>query len=195
MEQKFNPEEVSLIIGLGNPEKSYEKTYHNAGALYLAHLLSVRTKDPLPLERVKTFAYGVAGTKTLIRSLAPMNESGLAVAAALKYFNKKPGSLLVIQDDSDLTLGTYKFSFGRGAAGHNGILSIMRTLHTKDFWRLRIGIRPPSKEGEGREKALDFVLKKISPAAIEKLQSVFTKIDAVLFLKEKIAPKKGRAIN
>lgn len=181
MEQKFNPEDVSLIVGLGNPEKSYEKTYHNAGALYLAHLASLHAKDLPPFERAKTFAHGVMGSKTLIRSFAPMNESGSAVAAAVKYFNKKPESLLVIQDDSDLTLGTYKLSFGRGAAGHNGILSIMTALRTKDFWRLRIGIRPPSKDGEARKKALDFVLKKINPPAMLTLESTFKEIDSILF--------------
>ena len=49
---------------------------------------------------------------------------------------------LIIHDDSDIEIGKYKISFDRGSAGHNGVESIIKSLKTKDFWRLRIGIDP-----------------------------------------------------
>jgi len=88
-----------------------------------------------------------------------MNESGKAVKEAVKYFRAKPEEILIIHDDSDIELGKYKISFGRGSAGHQGVESIIKSLGTKNFWRLRIGIRRTK-----RKKAGEFVLKKITPA-------------------------------
>ncbi len=144
--------ELKIIVGLGNPDPKYENTYHNVGFLFLDFLG----------KGVKSGVY--------------MNESGKFVAKEIKKAGTKPGELLLAHDDSDIALGNYKFSFGRGAAGHHGVESVQATLKTKDFWRLRIGIRPPQKEGEERMKALDFVLKKISPADKAVLEKVFAEI-------------------
>jgi len=137
---EFNPEKIKLIIGLGNPDKRYDNTYHNVGYLFIDFL----TKSlKLKAKSLKSDTY--------------MNESGKFIARELKKRGIKPEELLVVHDDSDITLGEYKFSFGRGAAGHHGIESVIRALKTKDCWRIRIGIRR-----EARKKASEFVLKKIS---------------------------------
>ncbi len=151
---KFAPK---LIIGLGNPDKKYENTYHNVG-----HMLA----DYLSGEAMKSDTY--------------MNESGRSVAKAMKKFGVKPENLLIVHDDSDIELGKYKFSFGRGAAGHHGVENIQATLKTNNFWRLRIGIRPAQKESGTRKKAEEFVLKKISPADKKLLEKVFEEIRAKL---------------
>ncbi|MEK7629836.1 MAG: aminoacyl-tRNA hydrolase [Patescibacteria group bacterium] len=169
MEKKFNPKDVSLIVGLGNPGNKYIKTYHNIGALYVAHAAALQTKTE---------------QQNFIQPSTFMNESGQAVKATLKRLNKKPADILVVHDDSDLTLGKYKLSFGRGAAGHNGVLSIMTSLHTKNFWRLRVGIRPPSSKERFREKASEFVLKKINSAAMRVLENAFLEIDSIIFPKD-----------
>ncbi len=148
--------ELKLIIGLGNPDKKYANTYHNVGFLFVDRLAE---NPPFP---------------ELLKSDVYMNESGRFVTRALKKHGAKPEELLVIHDDSDLELGKYKLVFGRGAAGHHGIENIQATLKTKDFWRLRIGIRPP--EEKVRQKAEKFVLKKISPAHKKILNEVFEKV-------------------
>ncbi|MEK7114725.1 MAG: aminoacyl-tRNA hydrolase, partial [Patescibacteria group bacterium] len=113
-----------LIIGLGNPGKEYEKTYHNAGFLFVDYLIN----SQLPITNYK-----------LLKTDVYMNQSGNFVKKTLKKYKIKPEEILIVHDDSDIELGKYKISFGRGSAGHNGVQSIIDALKTKNFWRLRIG--------------------------------------------------------
>lgn len=165
---------VRLIIGLGNPDPEYANTYHNIGFLAVDYL----SKNP-PISN-----YQLPITKSDVY----MNESGKFVAKEIKKAGAKPEELLVVHDDSDIELGKYKLSFGRGAAGHHGVESVQTTLKTKNFWRLRIGIRPAEKKSlpagrqapEKRLKAGDFVLKKITPADKKILEKTFEEIVAKL---------------
>ncbi len=108
-----------------------------------------------------------------------MNESGKAVKEAMKYFKIKPEEILIVHDDSDIELGKYKISFGRGSAGHNGVQSIINNLKTKNFWRLRIGVRPTTnnRRPTTQIKAGDFVLKKISKKNLEIFEKFFYEIN------------------
>ena len=150
---KFAPK---LIVGLGNPDKKYENTFHNIGHMFVDYL-----SQPLNSK------------SHILNSDSYMNESGKFVAKAMKKLGAKPNELLIVHDDSDIEVGKYKLDFDRGAAGHHGVESIQQTLKTNAFWRLRIGIRPALKEGEPRLKAEEFVLKKISPADKKLLEKVF----------------------
>lgn len=145
------------LIGLGNPGKEYLDTYHNTGAWFIdalaPHFGEKATTTPLFLFLKER---GVVFVKPVIF----MNESGKAIKKIVDYFKCKTDDLLVLHDDSDLMVGTYKFSYGRGAAGHRGVESVIRALRTKNFWRLRIGIRAPSKR---REKAMKMVLRRMAP--------------------------------
>lgn len=105
-----------------------------------------------------------------------MNQSGNFVKAALKKYKIKPEEILIAHDDSDIELGKYKISFGRGSAGHNGVQSIIDALKTKNFWRLRIGIGCELT----RTKAIDLVLKKINKKDFEILSQEFKKIEICL---------------
>ncbi len=139
-----------LIIGLGNPDKEYGKTYHNVGFLAVDFLAEN------------------SSARKLIKSEVYMNESGGFVKKTTKQNNIKPEELLIIHDDSDIKMGEYKLSFGRSSAGHRGVQSIIDSLKTKNFWRLRIGIRKNKKQ-----KASEIVLKKISKADMETLNKIF----------------------
>jgi len=149
---------IKLIIGLGNPDKKYENTYHNVGILFIDYL---REKH---LE--------IHGILRIIKSEHFMNNSGSFVIKSMKRYNVNPEKLLIVHDDSDLVIGKFKLDFGRGAAGHHGIESIQQHLKTNDFWRLRIGIRPTDDKIE-RIKAGDFVLKKISAKNKAIIERVF----------------------
>ncbi|MBU6141752.1 aminoacyl-tRNA hydrolase [Patescibacteria group bacterium] len=176
----MNPQEpqYKLIVGLGNPGPDYANTYHNVGALAVDHL--IEETRPLTLKKnvSKKFQYAADGNIIFIKPLTYMNESGVAVKNALKQFKATPEEILVIHDDSDITIGEYKLSYERGAGGHKGIESIIQHLKTKKFWRLRIGIRPPAIAGTPRKKAEEFVLKRISAAHRRLLETVFTAISA-----------------
>ncbi|HTY39809.1 MAG TPA: aminoacyl-tRNA hydrolase [Candidatus Paceibacterota bacterium] len=145
------PPGIKLVVGLGNPGLEYDHTYHNAGQLALEWLAGEASWKNRP-----TFEYARMKGMILVRPKTFMNDSGNAVTAALSYFKIQPVDLLVIHDESDLPLGTAKLVFGRGAAGHRGVSSIIAALGTKDFWRLRLGIRIR------RGKAGGFVLKKMT---------------------------------
>ncbi len=183
MAQKTDLTGKNLWIALGNPGPEYESTYHNAGRLAFDYLLPGVRFEP---ESRKRFEFAQTGGRTYVRLLAYMNESGPAAAAALKHFHASPGELLVFQDDSDLPLGSFRISCGIGAAGHHGIESLAASLKTKDFYRVRIGIRPPDKERTPasprlrRAKAGEFVLRKISAAGHKELQSAFREIEKVI---------------
>jgi len=155
---------IELIIGLGNPSREYQNTYHNFG--YLAADFfnkNLKTRDP---EKRR----GSLGDSPLykLKTDVPMNQSGLFVKKALQKYQVKSENMLIIHDDSDIELGKYKLSFGRGSAGHKGAQSIIGQLKTKNFWRLRLGIRPK----RNKMKAGDLVLKKITPAHRKIIASV-----------------------
>ena len=87
-----------------------------------------------------------------------MNESGQAVAPLLRYFDADPEDLLVIHDDIDLPFCKMRLQFDRGSGGNNGARSVIGSLRTQEFWRLKCGVgRPP-----GRMDPADFVLRRFT---------------------------------
>lgn len=171
-----NPEfRPKIVIGLGNPDATYEQTYHNAGLLCLDEIAR-RTRARFKSVPGKPFRFARQSDRVLVYPLVPMNESGRAVALASAYFKAQPEELLLIHDDSDISLGAFKFSFARGAAGHHGVESVIKTLRTNNFWRLRIGIRPRSGQAgapRGHLRAHDFVLLHITKRDKQILQLAF----------------------
>lgn len=131
-------DKIKLIVGLGNPGKEYELTRHNTGFLFIDEL-----ECYLKIENLKFKI-------TAAKSQSFMNESGKAVADAIKFYKVKPENVLIVHDDIDILWGNFKFSFGRSSAGHKGVESIIKTLKTKNFWRLRIGIQPNQSESGKR---------------------------------------------
>lgn len=165
------PNKQYIIVGLGNPAEEYARTYHNAGHLFIDYL----TGSEKHLENAGFFLFKKDNGRVFIKTNVYMNESGGAVKAALKRFHALPVNLLIVHDDSDLKIGTYKLSESAGAAGHKGVTSVMRALGGDDFKRLRIGIRP-RKEIKTRLKAGEFVLKNISASDLKLLHSVFSEM-------------------
>jgi len=142
----------------------------------------------------KLFEYArLPGNIILIKPLIFMNDSGAAVRSALKYFKIRAEELLLAHDDSDISLGKYKLSFGRGAGGHKGVESAIRALGGKNFWRLRFGIRTVARNKTTRtaQKAGDFVLKNISEASLKKLYSAFADANANVIENDTLPPPMG----
>ncbi len=166
----------AVIVGLGNPGKEYEDTYHNVGALALRACAGERAWKTYK----KLFTAALTDRNTFVQPLTFMNESGRAVQEALKHFGAAPADLTVIHDDSDLPLGRYKISRNVRAAGHKGVQSIIDAIGTKDFARIRIGIRPPAERN--RAKAGAFVLKTITKKDSATLRGIFDAIATELFL-------------
>jgi PTH1 family peptidyl-tRNA hydrolase len=161
-----------LIIGLGNPGEDYQNTYHNVGKSMIDYLSELMSDQKPNFKKVKTFEFLKTPQGILVKPLVFMNESGKAIQDLIRFFDSNPEEILIVHDDSDLEIGTYKLKKNQNAAGHHGIESIIEKLKTKNFWRLRIGIRP-KLENKKRAKAETFVLKKISRLDQSKLYGVF----------------------
>lgn len=131
-----------LIIGLGNPGVKYANTRHNLGARVVETLKGELTQPAF--RTAQTLRARVSrGATILAIPTTFMNDSGRAVRAMVKKFSVPLDRLLVIHDDKDLAFGQLKLQNGRSAAGHNGVQSIMDTLGSQDFWRLRVGVGAP----------------------------------------------------
>jgi len=152
---------MKLIIGLGNPGKEYAKTRHNIGWQVLDLLAGEDKWSASKKVKAEYLKKEVNGKEVeLFKPLTFMNNSGLAVAAALKNRNLTFQDIIVIHDDKDLPLGRIKVQKGSSSAGHNGVQSIIDHLKTKDFARIRVGVA--SNNPKKMSDTSKFVLNRFS---------------------------------
>jgi PTH1 family peptidyl-tRNA hydrolase len=157
---------MKLVVGLGNPGTEYENTRHNTGRI-LVNLIEKKLQD----------------SKNKIKFLTPdtfMNNSGPAVAKALAG-KKALKDLIVVYDDIDLPLGKIKISFNRSSGGHNGIGSIIKSLKSQEFLRIRVGISPATPSGKikkptGEKAVLNFLLGEFKKPELEKIKKLSKEI-------------------
>lgn len=149
-----------IIIGLGNPGQKYEKTRHNAGFMaldYLAQKMNLSWRLNKKLQSQIASGQGII----LAKPETYMNNSGQAVQAILNFYKMPKGeiaeNLIIIHDEIDLPLGKYRLSKDSRSAGNNGVESIINYLKTKNFARLRIGIKTEENKNIPTDK---FVMQK-----------------------------------
>ena len=152
-----------LIVGLGNPGPSYAGHRHNVGAMVVAELAaragaSLRSHKARAVAaevRIGTLPGGAPGPSAVIATpLIYMNESGGPVAGLMSFYKVPVEQLVVIHDDLDIPFADVRLKLGGGEGGHNGLRSITKSVGTRDYLRVRVGIgRPP-----GRMDAADYVL-------------------------------------
>jgi PTH1 family peptidyl-tRNA hydrolase len=150
-----------LIVGLGNPGRSYLKTRHNIGFMVADHLASQSSSSfekGFKSEVAKIKIHDQAGF--LIKPQTFMNLSGEAVQYFVQFYKVPLEKLVVIQDDLDQKFGSLKWQKKRGHGGHNGIRSIHQLLGTDEYVRLKFGVGKPSH----LDRAIaDWVLSPFSP--------------------------------
>ena len=148
-----------LIVGLGNPDKKYEKTFHNMGYIAIgdaAEALGAKFKKK-ECEASVAEAF-VGGEKVILaRPVTYMNNSGRAVKQLMSKYKIPPENLLVIYDDYDLPKGTVRIRAQGSAGTHNGMRSIIGETGVKDFPRVRVGIR----DTELNIPIIDYVLSEV----------------------------------
>ncbi|MBZ0117671.1 MAG: aminoacyl-tRNA hydrolase [Sandaracinaceae bacterium] len=136
---------MHLVVGLGNPGPKYRGNRHNVGFMVvdrLARAAGVELRDKFKglHARARVAGQDVA----LLEPTTFMNLSGESVQPAMRFFKVEPSELVVVHDELDLPFGTVRLKQGGGAAGHNGLRSIIQHCGGADFARVRIGIgRPP----------------------------------------------------
>lgn len=133
---------MNIVIGLGNPGNTYVRNRHNVGFMVLDVMAAL---EGLVFADKKLFSAKVTqfGEVLLVKPDTFMNLSGVSAKAVAKQYG---GPVVVVYDDIDIALGEVKCSFGRGAGGHNGVQSLIDHLGTKDFLRIRVGVRPVHEE-------------------------------------------------
>lgn len=163
---------MKFIIGLGNPGIKYKKTRHNAGYLAINKLAQEKEYDFGRFKNLKRFRSDVSQGRYkdenvyLVKPYTYMNNSGQAVFSIYNFYENELAyeDLIVIHDDIDLNLGQVKIDKGVRSAGHKGVDSIMQSLKTKDFYRIRIGIKIKESENIPTE---NYVLMKFSKSELE----------------------------
>lgn len=131
---------MKLVVGLGNPGEKYTKVRHNLGFKAIedyvkkVYRLQFTVDSKFKSEIVKIDDFIFAKPQTF------MNNSGMAVRQLADYFKIAPEDIIVVYDELDLPLGKIKVRMGGAAAGHHGVESIIESLGTDKFIRVRMGI-------------------------------------------------------
>jgi peptidyl-tRNA hydrolase, PTH1 family len=166
---------MKLVVGLGNPGREYRETRHNVGFMVVDEIARRHglTFAMAPAQVPDAFVAKRFGPAPLLvaKPLTFMNRSGSAVAALASYYRIEPADLLVVYDDVDLPFGKLRARASGSAGTHNGMRSIVQSLGTTAFPRLRVGIG----RGDRRRDLADLVLSKFEPAEAAQLESVITR--------------------
>jgi PTH1 family peptidyl-tRNA hydrolase len=187
-----------VVVGLGNPGPEYLWTPHNAGFMAIdriAQQYGVVVQNRR--SKAVTATCRIAGREVVLAKPETfMNLSGLSVAALVKEFEADPAKdLLVIYDELDLTLGTFKIRERGSPAGHNGARSITGSLGNQEWLRLRIGVGldlPPQRRrpvvgdpglppeaiaaSGGRRPGKDYLLSPMRKADLAVLDEVLDRV-------------------
>jgi PTH1 family peptidyl-tRNA hydrolase len=176
---------MKIIVGLGNPGNKYHKTRHNIGF----DILNWYLKEPKWQEnkKLKSLTYQ-EGENLYLKPQTYMNNSGEAVSKALYYYKLLPktlgifskkdynlkDTLIVIHDDLDIELGKIKISENSSSAGHRGVSSIISHIKTKNFIRIRIGIKKTTSQAMiPTEK---YVLSKLKAEEFENIKTTWNNL-------------------
>jgi PTH1 family peptidyl-tRNA hydrolase len=176
-----------LVVGLGNPGPEYLWTPHNAGFMAIDRIAQ---QEGVAVQnrrcRAVTATCRMAGREVVLAKPETfMNLSGLAVAALVREFEADPArDLLVIQDELDLTLGTFKIRERGSPAGHNGARSVTGALGSEEWLRLRIGVGldlPPEAVAAGvRRPGRDYLLSPMRKADLAVLDEVLDRVSTAV---------------
>jgi PTH1 family peptidyl-tRNA hydrolase len=158
-----------IVIGLGNPGPKYEGTRHNVGFMVI-DLFSKRLN--LPFKKIKF--HSLVAEKDgilLMKAQTFMNDSGVAVGEASRYYNIDPKDILVIYDDISLPFAKMRIRGNGRDGGHNGVKSIIAHLESQEFPRIKIGVgAKPNPEMD----LVDHVLSQFTSSELTQLKETLS---------------------
>ena len=176
-----------IIVGLGNPGEEYEQTRHNTGRMLVEWFGRSLDAEWKVDKKLSAHTAKVKVGKTSVVLVLPdtfMNNSGKSVKPLITSI-KSAEKLMVIYDDLDLPFGTSKISFNKSSGGHKGVESIIKSIKTEKFARIRVGISPTTPTGKtrkpsGEEAVTKVILGKFKPDEITALKKLSKKVNLAL---------------
>ncbi len=173
-----------LIAGLGNPGAKYSHTRHNVGFMALDALAHAQhdvwsLSNWAESEKFDAIiADGRAGDERIVlcKPQTFMNRSGESVRALAAWHHIEPAQIIVVHDEIDLPFGEIRIQEDRGAAGHNGVKSLIESLGTQAFSRVRIGVGRP----EGPLPVDEYVLQNFSTVEKAEMERILSGLPAIL---------------
>ena len=161
-----------LIVGLGNPDKVYQDTFHNIGFMavdrFAESIGASFTKKECKAVTAHTF---IDGQKVIIaKPQTYMNLSGESVLSLTAKYKIEQDKFFIVYDDVDLPLGALRIRENGSAGTHNGMRNIVNCISTQQFNRMRIGI---GRGANAQMELRDFVLSKVSDDDKKNLEKTF----------------------
>ena len=174
---------MKVIIGLGNPEKKYDNTYHNIGFDFLDYFAENYNYDFTKTKcHSKVCVDYFGNTKIMLcKPQTYMNLSGVSVKEIVNKFKVDLKDIIVVFDDVDINKGQAKFKKNGSGGTHNGMKNIVEMLGSTDFARLKIGIKPEFKPNN----LADYVLSKTDNGEWKKIAFDTAMEKLVDFINEK----------
>jgi PTH1 family peptidyl-tRNA hydrolase len=171
---------MRLIVGLGNPGKTYAHNRHNVGFLCLNHFARLHSIHFYHRQCHARVGIGKVGSEKLLlaRPGTFMNLSGKSVACLVHKHDVPLSNLLVIHDDLDLPLGKIRLRQSGSSGGHKGMNSIISALGSEDFPRIRVGIGRPQAETQSvsEDAIVSYVLSDFSRQEEAIIKAVIAKV-------------------
>lgn len=168
---------MKLIVGLGNPGKEYEKTRHNIGFMCIDEIAKFFNIE-LNMNKFDGFytQFNYKGEKIiLLKPLKYMNLSGEVVRDFVKYFKININDILIICDDLDTNVGTYRLRYKGSSGGHNGLKNIELHLSTKEYKRIKVGI-----SNNKNIDTKDYVLGKFNDEEMNLIRPIISKMPNII---------------
>jgi PTH1 family peptidyl-tRNA hydrolase len=159
-----------LVVGLGNPGEEYAATPHNAGFMVVdrlaeMHAIRVNRKDSKALIGVGEIADKPV---MLAKPQTYMNDSGTSLAPLMEKHGFTPADLIVVWDELNLPFGGLKILTKGSAGGHNGASSVIRSVGTQEFVRVRLGVHP----GHPLSSGMDYLLAPVKRSRRKELEEL-----------------------
>lgn len=174
---------MKLVVGLGNPGIAYQFTPHNLGFLTIDRIAQRCNVDVASRRcQAATAKVKLAGHEVLlVKPETFMNLSGLSVRRLVEDLGVEPANdLIVVYDELDLPFSTLRIKYRGGTAGHNGLESVVGSLGTEDFIRVRLGIQPDHPVRDGAKYVLSQFKKSQLEAVDDLIERGADAVEAIL---------------
>jgi len=153
---------MKILFGLGNPDKEYLETRHNAGFLFVDEMC--KGGDYKSEAKFEAMIFKTEKV-WFVKPTTYMNNAGRSLRKIVDFYKLSIEDVVVVHDDLDLKMGEFKIQKGVGPKVHNGLISVDSSLGTSNYWRVRIGV--DGRDSRGEMSGADYVLQRMKSSEKE----------------------------